>query len=134
MADLVQREIEIILIRRWASYVSLPLFLIAPDGLVIYYNDSAGAMLGRRYDDSGPMAAGELADIFVTATEGGDALPAEGLPFVRALRTRRPATGRIRYRALDGRDWSIEIAAMPLVGMAERFLGVLVAFWEVGGP
>lgn len=130
MPPSLQREIEIILIRRWASYVKLPLFLIAPEGDVVYYNDSAAVLLGRPFDESGPMTADELADIFRTATEG-EPLPADSLPAVRAWRTRRPAYGRIQYHALDGRNWDIEVCAMPLIGLGERYLGVLVAFWEV---
>jgi PAS domain-containing protein len=131
MAEPVQREIEIILIRRWASYVTLPLFLVSAEGDVLYYNDSAGRMLGRTYDESGSMTADELAEIYSTAREGGEPMPAHELPLLRALRTRQPAYGRLRYRALDDREWSVEICAMPVTGLAERFLGVLVAFWEV---
>jgi len=129
MTDAPQSEIEIILIRRWASYVSLPLFLLASDGAVLYYNDAAGALLGRSYDRSGPLTADELADVFATSTEGGAPLPAEQLPAVRALRSRQPVTGRIRFRALDGVQHWIEICAMPVTGLGDRFLGVLVAFW-----
>ena len=134
MNDALQREVEIILIRRWASYVTLPLFLIAADGELMYYNDVAGKMLGRPFDESDPMTADELSEIFATSTDKGAPMPSEQLPAVRALRAREPAYGRIRYRALDGRDWSIEICAMPLVGLAGRFLGVLVAFWEANEP
>ena len=39
------------------------------------------------------LTADDLDEIFATAAEGGEPLPSERLPAVRALRTRRPAYG-----------------------------------------
>jgi PAS domain-containing protein len=130
----VQHEVEIILIRRWGSYVALPLFLIGADGRLLYYNEAAGELLGRHYDESAMMSADDLAELFATATRDGELLPADGLPIVQALRTRRPAHGALRFVALDGVSRDIDVTALPLMGQAGRFLGVLTAFWERTDP
>ena len=127
----IQREVEIILIRRWASYITQPIFLIGADGELLYYNEAAGALLGRDYDESGSMMADHLSEIFATVTEEGSPLPAESLPIVRALRNREAAHGFLRFVGLDGVIRNIEVTALPLTGQAGRFLGVLTAFWEV---
>lgn len=130
MPHVVQREIEIILIRRWASYIEQPVFLLSPDGDLMYYNDGAGALLGSSYDESGAVTAEELDTIFSTSTVDGAVLPSRDLPVVRALRTRKPQHGRIRFLSLDGVHRTVDVTALPLFGLSETFLGVLAAFWE----
>ena len=130
MAQYVQRELEIILIRRWASYVSVPIFMLSPEGDLLYYNDAAGKLLGSSYDESGPMSALELGDIFATATVEGKTMPSEELPIVRALTGRKPTHGPIRFTGLDGVERRVDVTGIPLLGLGDRFLGVLAVFWE----
>lgn len=130
MPHTVQREIEIILIRRWASFIEQPIFLLSPDGDLLYYNDGAGALLGSSYDESGAMSAEALDTIFATSTVDGTVLPSRELPVVRALETRKPQHGRIRFQSLDGVLRTVDVTALPLFGLSDTFLGVLAAFWE----
>lgn len=127
----VQNEIELILIRRWASYVMLPLFVAGADGRLLYFNDAAAVLLGRPFDVAGEMQVSDLDDIFQTATEAGVPVPADELPIQIALTARRPAQRRFRIRALDGQLHVIDVFALPLEGQGGRFLGALAAFWEV---
>ena len=50
--------IQIILIRQLAGYLSVPLFLVDPKGDLLFYNEPAEAILGRRFEETGRDAGG----------------------------------------------------------------------------
>ena len=126
-----QREIEVILTRQLASYLSLPIFIVDPAGTLIFYNEPAEAILGHRFEETGEMPAEEWATVY-SASDGHDGqLAPEQLPLMIALREGRPAHGRLAVRGLDNVRRQIEITAFPLIGQAGRHLGAMAIFWEV---
>ena len=127
---MAQKEIELILARQLASYLALPLFLVGPDGALLFYNEPAELVLGRRFDETGAMPESEWATLFVPEDAAGRPLPPEEVPLVIALRERRPVHQAIRIRGLDGVRRHIQVTAFPLIGQAERFLGAVAMFWE----
>ena len=46
------QPIQIILMRRLAEYLSVPLFLVGPNGDLLFYNEPAEVILGRRIDET----------------------------------------------------------------------------------
>ena len=56
-----QRPLELILARNLLASLSTPAFLVDRRGEIAFYNEAAGALLGRRYEDTGPMPAEEWA-------------------------------------------------------------------------
>lgn len=129
---MAQEPIEMILLKHWASYLALPVWLTDPDGSLVYYNEPAESILGRRFDDAGEIPADRLAEIFVTEDEEGRDLPASDLPLVRALTEGVPAHRVLRIRALDGSSRVIEVTAIPILGQGGRRLGAMATFWERG--
>ncbi|HUP01082.1 MAG TPA: PAS domain-containing protein [Gemmatimonadota bacterium] len=125
-----QQEIEIILARQLASYLAVPIFLVDPQGTLLFYNEPAESILGRRFEESGPMSLDEWATVFEPSDESGAPLPPAELPLVTALNQGRPAHKSFRIRGLDGGRRSIEVTSYPLVGQAGRQLGALAVFWE----
>lgn len=126
-----QQPIELILTRQWASYLAVPVWVMAENGHLVYYNEPAETVLGRRFEEAGEMPAEELATIFTTTAEDGSPLPSESLPVNIALLERRPAHLRHRFRALDGFWRLVDVAAFPIEGQGGRHLGAVVIFWEV---
>ncbi len=59
-----QKEIEVILARQLAEYLVMPIFIVNPAGDLLFYNESAEDILGKRYDETGPMPASEWSTIF----------------------------------------------------------------------
>src|SRR5687767_6270128 len=53
----MSRPLPLILARNLLSSMSTPGLLVDGDGSVAFFNDAAGALLGRRYEESGPMTA-----------------------------------------------------------------------------
>jgi len=127
----VAQDIELILLRQWASYLTMPIFLCDHDGHLLFYNEAAEPLLGRRYDEAGEMPVSELATIFETKREDGSEMNAQDLPLAVALRNGRPAHDRIRMKGLDAVWRTIEITAFPIEGQRDRHLGAVALFWEV---
>ena len=48
-----QRPLELILARNLISGLSTPAFLVDDEGVVVFYNEAAGALLGRRFEEAG---------------------------------------------------------------------------------
>jgi PAS domain-containing protein len=130
MAEHVQHEVEVILLKQVASYLATPVFVVDPDGNLVYYNEGAETLLGRRYEESGEMPQAEWATIFTPTDEHGALIPPEGLPLVCALAERRPAHRDMWITGLDGARRHISVTALPIVGQHERNLGAVAVFWE----
>lgn len=128
-----QQEIEVILSRHLAEYLAMPIFLVNPDGDLIFYNEPAEALLGKRYNETGPMPAMEWATAFHPMDEEGKPIPPEELPLMIAITRRRPAHKIFHIRGMDGGMRRIEVTALPLIGQADRFLGGMAIFWESDG-
>ena len=125
-----QKEIEVILMRQLASYLDMPVFLVDPTGNLIFYNERAERILGRRFEETGEMPASEWATVFVPRDEAGQVIPAAELPLVIAISEWRPAHRAFSIRGLDGVDRTIAVTAFPIVGLQGRRLGAAALFWE----
>lgn len=126
----VQKEIEVILTRQLAGYLTVPIFIIDPDGNLLYYNEPAEAILGKRFEDTGELAAEEWGAIFTPMDVDGRPLAVEQLPIIIALQQHRPATKRFAIIGLDGVRRLIDVTAFPLDGVGNRHLGAVAMFWE----
>jgi PAS domain-containing protein len=125
-----QQEIEVILSRHLAEYLAMPIFIVNPEGDLIYYNEPAEAILGKRFNETGPMPASEWSTVFHPMDAEGNPLPPQELPLMIAITKRRPAHKMFWIRGMDGDLREIEVTALPLSGQAGRFLGGIAIFWE----
>ena len=128
---MTQREVELILVRQLSSYLTLPIFVVDPRGNLLYYNEPAEELLGRRFDETGEMPVEEWGTVFVPRDSDGEPLPPAALPLVRALEHGRPEHGRMVIDGLDGVRRTLDVTALPLVGQHGRELGAMAVFWEV---
>ena len=128
---MAQQPIELILTRQWASYLAVPVWVVGERGDLLYYNEAAEAVLGRRYDEAGEMPVEELATIFKTTAVDGSPIAADAIPIIVALRERRAAHKALRIQGLDNVWRDIEATAFPLEGQGGRHLGAVAFFWEV---
>jgi len=125
-----QYPIELILTRQLASQLALPVFIVDTEGTLVFYNEAAERILGRRFEETGAMTASEWARAFTPRHTTGQPLAPEALPLMIALREERPAHADFHIRGLDAVDRSIEATAFPLIGLAGRRVGAIVVFWE----
>jgi len=129
---MAQKDVEVILMRQLASYLAVPIFLVDQTGNLIFYNEPAEALLGRRYDETGEMPFEEWSTSFVPCDEAGAPLAADALPLTVALQKRRAAHRALWIRGLDGEFRRVNTTAFPLEGQGGRHLGAVALFWE--GP
>lgn len=126
-----QRPLELILARNLLSTLSTPAFLANQPGDIVFYNEAAGIVLGRRFEESGAMSAGDWVETFGPVDEGGNPIPVEEQPLTLALRRNRPGHARHRIKSLAGGQHDVEVAGVPVIG-PEGFQGAMVFFWVVG--
>jgi PAS domain-containing protein len=124
------KEIEVILARHLASCLAMPIFIVDPEGNLLFYNEPAEAILGRRFEETGEMSAEEWSTIYTPTDMAGQLLPSEALPLVIATRERRPSFRSFWICSLDQVPRYISVSAFPLIGQADRFLGAMAIFWE----
>jgi PAS domain-containing protein len=127
---MAQQDIEVILARHLASYLAMPIFIVDPEGTLLFYNSPAESILGPRFDETGAMPVSEWSTIFRPTETDGTPLAPEDLPLWIALRERRPAHRSFWIYGLDQRPRFIEITCFPLIGQAGRSLGAIALFWE----
>jgi PAS domain-containing protein len=129
-----QKPIEVILMRQLASYLPIPIFVVDGDGTLLFYNEPAEPLLGRRFDEAGEMSLEVWSTVFLPTDEHGTPLPPDAVPLVIALRERRPVHRTIGFTGLDGVKNLIELTAFPLEGQGARHLGAVAMFWPAQKP
>jgi PAS domain-containing protein len=110
--EAAQKPIELILARNFISSLSTPAFLVDEGGVLIFYNESAGSLLGRRFEESGAP------------------IPYDELPLVLAVRQGRPAHARFSIRSTDGVEHAIEASALPIL-TPQGSRGGIAFFWAI---
>ena len=123
--------IQVILIRQLAGYLSVPTFLVDPNGKLLFYNEPAELLLGRRFDETGAMPAEEWSTVFTPVDGAGRPIPPTELPLMIALQKQHPAFQRFFIHGLNGVRRHLEVAAIPILGIQGELLGAAALFWEL---
>ncbi len=126
-----QKPLELILARNLLSSISTPGFLVDEHNELVFYNDAAAALLGKRFEEVGRLPVEEWSAMFGPFDDEGDPIAVEQLPLVIALRHNRPSHARLYVQSLTGDRHEIEVAALPLVANAGGFRGALAIFWPI---
>lgn len=125
---MANQDIEFILARQLAEYLSTPIALVDHDGKMIYYNESAEFILGKKYNESGEIESREWEDRFYTTQEQKEIIKILDLPFIRVLSIRHIIQGEYWMRNFDEINQKVLIVSVPLVGLAQRELGAIIYF------
>jgi PAS domain-containing protein len=124
------QPIELILMRELAGHLATPIFVVKPNGDLLFYNEPAEVLLGSRFDETGMMPFEEWARAFSPTDDAGNPIPPDELPLAIAAQQRQPAQARLSIRGLDGAVRRLVIAAIPLTGQWGDHLGAAAIFWE----
>jgi PAS domain-containing protein len=116
--------------RNLITNLALPGFLTDRDGGLLFFNEAAGEVLGRRFEEVGPLAREDWATDFGPFDDEGCPLAADDHPFARVLRSGRPAQGRFRLKLSQDALRDVEVSAIPMLEPG-NFEGALVMFWPV---
>lgn len=130
---MAQQPIELILLQQWASYMAVPMAVVDAQGNLLYFNESAGVLVGQRFDELDDINAKEFSELGDITDLDGEPVPSDDLPMFTALTQGRLAHLKLRFKGLDGEWREMESAAFPIIAQGGRLLGA-VAFWEGLGP
>ena len=125
------KDLVINLATQLAGKLAMPIFIVDPDGTLLFYNRSAEDILGRRFEETGEMAASIWSRIFIPTDENDLPLMPETPPLMIAITERIPAHLKFWIRSIDNIRRHIEATAFPLVNEEGRFLGAIAIFWEM---
>jgi len=129
----VGAPIELILIRHLASRLAVPVFVVDRAGDLVFFNEPAEAVLGRRFEEIRSMPFDDWTTAFLPA-DVDRARAVEDLPLVVALRGRVPVHRTLDIQAGDGTRRTIEATAFPLIATGGEMVGAVAMFWEIGAP
>jgi len=124
------RPIELLLMRQLASYLATVIVLVDPEGNLLFFNEPAEQLLGRRFDEVDPMGPQDWVGLLESIDESGHTIPFDERPLIIALKRQQPAHQRFSIRGFDQVVHAIEGLAFPLVGGEGRQLGAVGIFWE----
>jgi len=127
-----QRPLELILARNLMSALSTPAFLVDEGGLLVFYNEAAGMLLGKRFEELGTVGPHEWGAMFGPFDEAGEPIPYDELPLVVAVRNGRPAHANFEIRSTDGARHTVEASAFPIL-TAHGTRGAIAVFWPTAG-
>lgn len=124
------KDFEVILTRQLASALATPIFIVDPDGTLVYYNEPAEKILGHRFDETGEMPLSDWSKVYTPTDEQGHEIPPSRLPLVIALSAKHPAHMGFWIVGQDNVRRHIEVTAFPLLASGDISLGAVAIFWE----
>jgi PAS domain-containing protein len=131
MAARSQKPLELILARNLLTSISTPAFLLDHHGALVFYNEAAGAVLGRSFEDAGRMDPEEWISTYGPVDGDGQPIALDDLPGTQAVRAGRPEHGIYRLRSAGGAEHKIESSTFPIVASPEGSSGAMILFWPL---
>ncbi|HEV8682123.1 MAG TPA: PAS domain-containing protein [Actinomycetota bacterium] len=132
MEETRHKTLILILARELATNLATPVFVVDPEGTLVFYNEAAEGILGDPFDVVGQLTRDQWATMFSPEAPDGTPLQPEQLPLVRALKDHAPAHAQIRITGRDEVRRDIAVTAFPLLVGGEEFAGAVAIFWERG--
>jgi PAS domain-containing protein len=129
MDRMAQYEVELILARQLAGGLAVPVLLVDDRADTVFFNEPAGALFGRRFDEINALSFEERTMLLAPRYADGRPLPVGELPGMQAMRDRRPAHAAFHMHGLDGVLRPVEATAIPLESARGHILGAFVVLW-----
>ena len=125
-----QKHLVLILAREFVSNLSTPALIADADGRLVFYNEAAEAVLGRRFSEVAEVPLDEWLAGFNPRTTAGEPLPEKERPTRIALEERRVSHLRYLVTSADGVEREIDVTSFPLFAHTDDFVGVVAVFWR----
>jgi PAS domain-containing protein len=120
----------LILAREFASNLSTPTLVTDERGYLVFFNEAAEAVVGKRFSEVGEVPLDDWLAGFRPRTVASEPLPREHRPTRIALEERRVAHLRYLVTSADGVDREIEVTAFPLFAQTDELVGIVALFWR----
>ena len=125
-------ELAVILARNLIAAIMTPAFIVDLDGLMSFFNEAAGNLIGRRFEETGRLTREEWNEIG-PVDEQGRPVPSDRMPMTIALREGRPAYGRFRIKTDQGILMDVDTSAVPLMARGESHGAIVTLVPAVPG-
>ena len=125
-----QKPIELIHARNLLASISTPAYLFDARNALVYYNDAAANVMGRRFEETGPLKPEEWTKEFGPFTGEGEPMDIRELDTTNNLRSGRAAHAQFCIKSISGETIEIEFSALPIIGM-NGFNGAMGFFWPL---
>jgi PAS domain S-box-containing protein len=125
-----QKHLVLILARAFASNLSTPMMIADARGRLVFYNEAAEALTGRRFSEAEEVPVDEWTAAFAPRTESSEPLPPERRPARIAFDEHRASHLRYVATTADGEELEVEVTAFPLFAQTEEFVGIVTIFWR----
>ena len=126
-----QKPLELILARNLLTSISTPAFLLDENSHLVFYNESAGALLGISFEETGRMDPQEWTGSFGPFDTDGNPISIDQLDITGALVAGRPAHSKFCIRSAKGTEHGIEAAAFPIIASEQGASGAMIFFWPL---
>lgn len=130
MSEVRQRSVALILARELAVNVATPMWVWDEEGNLVYLNEPAEQIVGRRLQEIGSLHQHEMPQFHPEDLDGNPIDPSD-LPSAVALRERRPSHSVVRIVGMDGIKRKIEGSAFPLFTRGNELVGAVAVFWQI---
>ena len=124
------KHLVLILAREFVSNLSTPTLVADARGYLVFYNEAAEAVVGRRFAETGEMPLDDWLAAFEPKTLASEPIPPERRPARIALDERRASHLHYLVTSADGVEREIEVTAFPLFAHMDDFVGIVVVFWR----
>jgi PAS domain-containing protein len=124
------KHLVLILAREFASNLSTPTLVADARGFLVFYNEAAEAVVGRRFAEVGEVGLDDWIAAFDARSLASEPIPPERRPTRVAFDERRASHLRYLVTSADGIEREIEVTAFPLFAHTEEFVGIVVIFWR----
>ena len=129
-----QRNLVLILARELAANSATPMFVVDPDGTLVFFNEPAEQVLGRSFAETGALGPDEWGSMFSPVGTDGKPIPIDELPLTKAMRDLQPGHLEMSIIGMDSERRKIAVTAFPLFARANEFVGAVAIFWEANPP
>ena len=127
-----QKPLELILARNLITTISTPAFLLDDHARLVFYNEAAGALLGRSFEETGRMTPEDWIATFGPFDEDRNPVLIDQLPTTQSVRDGRPMHARFTIRSANGDEHRIEASAVPIMASERGSSGAMIFFWPLG--
>lgn len=124
------KELEIILTRQLADSLSIPVFITDTKGDLIFFNEPAESILGKKFGETGAMPVAVWSELFQPQDEDGKRIPRIDLPLVQTLMYCQPAKKDFWITNVKEEKFFLSVTSFPLIGRSNRFVGAVAIFWQ----
>jgi PAS domain-containing protein len=124
------KSLPLILAQQLASNLATPMFLLDPNGTLVYYNDAADQIIGKSFSEMGEIPSLEFGKMLNLSDPDGTPLRRRDSPAGVAFFQRRASHRRVYATGYDGIKRLVDATAYPLFGKDETLHGVVAVFWQ----